>query len=170
VLRALAASGTGVYQVNETWHEIANSPPRKILEYPIKGHYAQGDVCDRRFSSRVVNQHRLNGLYIIEIQLSVTYGLEHPVFSKRQTVSYVWMPALGEFVFDETRSQISKDEMELVYRTGFIKDEMFVSWNYPELERIASRGNKSQREWLEWALDRVDDVPQKRRLLDTLQK
>ena len=170
VLRALAVSGTGVYQINEAWHEIDHYPPKKVLEYPIKGHSAQGDLCDRVFGSRIVNQQRVNSVYVIEIQLSVTYGLGRPVFSKTQTASYVWVPDLAEFVFDQSNSKISKQEMELVYNTGFLKDELFMSYNYSDLKRIASHGNKVQKDWLEWVLTKTEDVPQKRPLLDRLRR
>jgi hypothetical protein len=60
--------------------------------------------------------------------------------------------------------------MELVYNTGFLKDEMFMSFNYSDLKRIASHGNKGQRDWLEWVLTKTDDVPQKRTLLDRLRR
>jgi hypothetical protein len=168
VLRALANSGTGVFQINEVWHEIEGNNPKRVLEYPIEGHYAQGDVCDRSFSSRLVSQQQVNGVYVVEIQFLVTYGLDHPVFSKRQTASYIWAPDLREFIFDQSKSETSEQELELIYSTGFVKDEVFISVNYGDLERIASHGNQGQKKWLEWILTKVDDVPQRRTLRDKL--
>src|SRR5262249_53485061 len=56
VLRALGASGTGVYQIDEAWYEIAQVPPKKVLEYPIRGYFANSDVCDRVVRLRILNQ------------------------------------------------------------------------------------------------------------------
>jgi hypothetical protein len=104
-LRRLAASGTGVYQVDEAWYEISGSSPQKVLEYPTTGYFANDNegVCNRVFCSRITDE-KAGPPHRLQILFSVCYSedqAEGPKLEKAGRATFVWARSPGRFVLDE---------------------------------------------------------------------
>lgn len=168
LLRSLGGSGTGVYQIDETWYQIAAGKPKQALEYAVEGYFSNDNVCARTFSATVNSCYPLNGNYRVEIQHKVSYGDRRGEFSKKQLAIYDWSNETGSFIFNKARSDITEEEKEDIFNTGFFSDDKFITYNFTKLKQIARRGSVGQRRWLKEALSRMESEPRKSELENLL--
>ncbi|HKV40481.1 MAG TPA: hypothetical protein VJX67_14805 [Blastocatellia bacterium] len=158
-LRALRVTGTGVYETDEDWYEISGDHPRKVLEFPTKGWFANDDedVCNREFGSRIIREKALTSSYAIQVRFWVTFGLtkEDWKFHQTRDATYVWNNWERQFVLGESSSNVSQEEIADVFHTGMLSDSKLLIYNLSELTRVRERGSQRDRKGLESLFSRM---------------
>src|SRR5262249_1941701 len=141
----------------EVWYELQAGELKRVLAYPVQGstRACQGQI-GRSYKSLLLRHDMENGVYTIPIQLMIAYeagGCNRrdealALFARGQKVYYVWQPGAGQFVLDETRSELSQKQIDRLYNTQQLSDEAFVEDNFQDLVGIAKSGDARHKAWL----------------------
>src|SRR5262249_49113565 len=156
-------------------YEVSTTEVKEVLGFPVSGHQSFfGSGVGRSFGASVLGYETLNGIRAIKVKFSVSYNVgEQPkdhLFSKDQVACFTWDARQNKFVLDESKSQLSKREIKKVYNIDSLTDEQFVKHNPTELLRVAERGSEKQKEWLKVFLKKLNNSPQKAKLMQALKR
>lgn len=172
ILRALGATGTGVFEIDEYWYKVDAETPRKVLQYPVEFRYSAGFISDLDFEAAMGSPKFVSGPLTQQILYAVSFGLvyepeSHFLFSRKARVTFVWNDEAGKFVFDESQSDVSANEFDDYF--GVEDDEKFIRYNFKWLLKVAGDGGDEGRAWFKRVLDKTEDDSLKAMLQRALQ-
>ena len=165
-IRSQGASGTGVASYFDSVYLVT---PRGLLaafNYMADGsQYGGPNSANREFNGRILDCSLRNNVVTVEMEYSVTYvGSKNILFRKKQkAVFYTGLGNKSER-FDQTRSDLSKEELDAVYNIDTLSDEAFLQYNYKELSEIATGSNSTRKPWLRQFLLSCANTAEHRRL------
>ncbi|MGH9824650.1 MAG: hypothetical protein ACREDR_15540, partial [Blastocatellia bacterium] len=152
-IKSEAGHGSGFSTSSKTLYLPAANGLNEVLDFTCEGYlsgYAEKDCPTRQFSGRIVGSTILGDKAIVTILLEIEYSIDGvTLFRKRQTAVYSNGPKSDEFKFDPELSSVTQEEIEMVYDgDSTLKKDDFVRLYRKELEKIASIGSGSRRDWL----------------------
>lgn len=168
-------SGSGLW--GETWYEITSSKLAAVLKFPLRGGEIEGlNLGDLSFDGVVTLSETTLGQTIVKVNFKTkfitpgeySYGKVQTFFSKSQQATFVRDNVSGEFNLDETRSNLTKEELETVYSPNGLGDANFLKYNSTELTKLASHGSKQQKDILRKILLKLPESEQTKSLLAKL--
>lgn len=170
VIRGQVGSGSGFSFYYDSWYEVNDNGIREVLSYPASGHVAPWpEGLGSRIASTVAQQQPASRPPLIRVNFTVSYTLfnyiteEYPfLFSKLQSVYFLWNENSQRFEFDSSRSDISREEFYSVYNLESEERVDLIRYYFDDLMRIARGRNAMHREWLRERLDESSDSEEKR--------
>lgn len=177
IIRGQTASGTGVASYDDTWYQVSEDGIKKVLTSMNSGHLDMAGGFARDVEATVITRRSAREPRSIEIEYAVRYvstdnsrSEKMELFTKQQRINYVWDSDIKEYVFDSSRSEISEDELDVVYNLGSMSNEEFLKCNLDELNKIAIGRSSWRREWLRKFLATCSDTKERELLEHTLLK
>jgi hypothetical protein len=162
VVRELWGSGTQVLAYGDVWYEIGDSKVRRVLSYPIQGHYLPCQSLPGRAYKSLLLRHGLeNGAYTVPIQFLISYHISDcgnaapPLFARSLKATFIWDSAKEQFILDLARSDIT--ERAIASISDGSGHERFIEDNFDDLSKIAGGVDSVKKEWLKRFLTGVPD-------------
>ena len=179
VIKAGSTHGREADAYSEVWYEIQASGLRRVLTYPVEGHFRLcQEQVGRSYKSFMLRHDMENGVYTIPIQLMIAYdinGCNRPdealsLFARGQKIYYVWSAKKEQFVLDEARSETTQKQIDQIYDAQPLSDDAFVEANFQELAGIARSSDARRKAWLKNFVTRLQNITRQAELQRLLQQ
>jgi len=200
VVRGQEGSGSGYALYAETWYQVSDNGVKPVLSYPSDGHTNPWPAgLARSFKVTTIpgaaRANRLTVQYTVSYDTAGYEGNDVRLeFLNQHRASYKWDDAVGKFVFDPQRSNISAAEIAAIANieseeepkdgakigeTTFYSSakafvgggyEVFLKYNLPRLMTIAKGRASKSKTWLKQFLTECRDTDEKKALLEALGK
>jgi hypothetical protein len=167
VITVQEGSGSGFSLYHDRVFAVKSTGIKEVIRFPSEGHW---QTCCynpiREFSTQVENCEISNDVITCEIQFTISYSAyldsdEILLWEKRQKATYRTDRKTNTLVLDATKSDLTQEEIDIIYARVGINDEDFIRYNYKELSEIANEQQGRRREWLQHFIDQEGGSPEK---------
>jgi len=176
VVQGQTASGSGVALYNTRLYELTSKGIKLVVDYESEGYQSSFEAWPTKwFTSKIISCENNRGRSVATVEFTVDYSVwskddkEVSLFVKRQ-IAVFEKTSNHKAVLNTTRSSVSNHELKSVYYIDSMTDVDFLQYNYDELVKLATHGNRDQRLWLKSYLKQYAVNSEQQRKLTALAK
>lgn len=162
----------------EDWYEVSDNGVSKVLSYRSGLYLGMGNPTIDSDTKVLKCEHR-DGTSTVILQTSISYGSYDvpytgdeplPLWTSKWQATYLKLPGMREFIPDTFRSP-TVEEFDMLDKYGEVKlNHDFLKYNYAELAKIATLGDKKRKEWLRAFLEEREECIEKQSLQKLLEE
>ncbi len=168
------AHGSDIDEEMEAWFDLSRSSFQPVFSYSLRG----GENALGAGISREIEANALaNSSTEIELRLNMylSYSSGGLGLGRFEFIGVYTRATGGDFSLQEAHtgyppSHISNQEFNDFAKIGGASQEEEIKYALPRLKEVAAGNDDDAKMWLRHTLDRTDDTPEKRTLLELLAK